>query len=67
MADTPPPAGAQRLSQIVAAVEASAANLSCIDEVSWDGDGYWKVESKTTDGAEVAVRVDPVSGQTQAR
>ena len=63
MAD-PPPAGAQALSQIVAAVEAEAgANLAYIKEVEWDDDGYWEVEYRTTDGAKVEIEIDPVSGQ----
>ena len=58
-----PPAGAMKLSAIIAGVEThAAADLAYIDEVDWDDDGYWKVEYKTTGGNEVDVRVDPVSG-----
>ena len=58
-----PPADALKLSEIVAKVEAhAAADLAYVDEVDWDDDGYWKVEYKTQTGAEVDLRVDPVSG-----
>jgi len=65
VADTPPPADAQPLSRIVATVEANVSDLAYIDEVSWDDDGYWEVEYKTTGGQEVEIKVDPVSGQNR--
>ena len=65
MADTPPPANAQPLSRIITTVEGSAQNLAYIDEVSWDDDGYWEVEYKTTDGKEVEIKVDPITGQNR--
>lgn len=65
MADTPPPADALPLSRILATVESNVTDLAYIDEVEWDDDGYWEVEYKTTDGKEVKVKVDPVSGQTR--
>lgn len=59
----PPPADALKLSEIVARVEAhAAADLAYIDDVSWDDDGYWEVDYKNTQGREVDLRVDPVSG-----
>ena len=64
-ADTPPPANAQPLSRIIATVEGSAQNLAFIEDVSWDDDGYWEVEYRTTDGREVEIRVDPVTGQNR--
>ncbi|MBB1498633.1 PepSY domain-containing protein [Paracoccus sp. MC1862] len=65
LADTPPPADAQPLSRIVATVEANVADLAFIEDVSWDDDGYWEVEYRTTGGREVEIKVDPVSGQTR--
>ncbi|MDO5371285.1 PepSY domain-containing protein [Paracoccus sp. (in: a-proteobacteria)] len=65
LADTPPPAGAQPLSRIVATVEANVTDLAFIEDVSWDDDGYWEVEYRTTGGQEVEIKVDPVSGQTR--
>ena len=65
MTDTPPPANAQPLSRIIATVEGSAQNLAFIEDVSWDDDGYWEVEYRTTDGREVEIRVDPVTGQNR--
>ena len=58
----PPPAGALKLSDIVTRVEAHAADLAYIDEVKWDDKGYWEVEYKNAQGAEIDLRVDPVSG-----
>jgi len=67
-ADTPPPAGTKRLSEVVTAIETRAgANLAYIDEVSWDDDGYWEVEYYTTAGAKVEEKIDPVSGEPRAR
>ena len=65
MADTPPPPNAQPLSRIIATVEGSAQNLAYIEDVSWDDDGYWEVEYRTTEGREVEIRVDPVTGQNR--
>lgn len=64
-ADTPPPSNAQPLSRIVAAVEANVSDLAFIEDVSWDDDGHWEIEYRTTGGQEVEIRVDPVSGQTR--
>ena len=65
MADTPPPPNSQPLSRIIATVEGSAQNLAYIEDVSWDDDGYWEVEYRTTEGREVEIRVDPVTGQNR--
>lgn len=67
-ADTPPPAGALPLSRVLATVEAElGSGLSFIEDVSWDDDGYWDIEYRTTDGREAEIRVDPLSGQTRTR
>ncbi|SEH83268.1 PepSY domain-containing protein [Paracoccus alkenifer] len=64
----PPPAGALKLSQIVAKLESDAgANLAYIDEVEWDDDGYWEAEYYTTAGAKVKVRLDPATGAQRRR
>lgn len=60
-ADTPPPANALPLSQILQAIEADG-NVAWIDEVDWDDDGHWDVEYYTTDGRQVDVRIDPLTG-----
>ena len=65
LADTPPPSNAQPLSRIVATVEANVADLAFIEDVSWDDDGYWEVEYRTTGGQEIEIKVDPVTGQTR--
>lgn len=64
-ADTPPPSNAQPLSRIVTTVEANIADLAFIEDVSWDDDGYWEVEYRTTGGQEIEIKVDPVTGQTR--
>ncbi|MFN3938174.1 MAG: PepSY domain-containing protein [Gemmobacter sp.] len=58
----PPPDGAKPLSEIIAGIEASQ-DVAWIDEVDWDDRGYWKIEFYTPAGAEVEIRVDPVSGE----
>ena len=58
-ADTPPPSNAQPLSRIVAAVEANIADLAFIEDVSWDDDGHWEIEYRTTGGREVEIRTGP--------
>lgn len=65
-ADTPPPQNALPLSQIIALVEASDS-IRFIDDVDWDDDGYWEIEYYTTEGREVDIRVDPVSGTITRR
>lgn len=64
-AQTQPPATAQPLSRVIATIEANVADLAYIEDVSWDNDGYWEVEYRTTDGREVEIRVDPVTAQTR--
>ncbi|MFA5582326.1 MAG: PepSY domain-containing protein [Paracoccaceae bacterium] len=60
-ADTPPPANALPLSQILQGIEAGG-DVAWIDEVDWDDDGYWDVEYYTTDGRQVDVKIDPLTG-----
>ena len=61
--DTPPPADGMKLSEIVAALEASVGDkLAYIDEIEWD-DGRWEVEYYTTDKQEVEVNLDARTGQ----
>lgn len=68
LADTPPPADALPLSQIIATLEEQAGpDLAYIDEVDWDDDGYWKVEYRTMQGARIELRLDPVTGEQTAR
>lgn len=63
LAETPPPADAKKLSEIIANLETeTGAALAYIDEVDWDDDGYYEVEYRTTDGKKVKVKLDPVSG-----
>ena len=62
--DTPPPANAMKLSEVIAMLEQRQGNqLAYIDQADWDDDGYWEVEYKTTDGASIEVKLDPVSGE----
>ncbi|MDO5656973.1 MAG: PepSY domain-containing protein [Paracoccus sp. (in: a-proteobacteria)] len=64
----PPPADALALSDIIAKIETDLGDtLAYIDEVNWDDDGYWEVEYRTTDNAEVDIRVDPITGETLPR
>lgn len=64
MAADAPPAGAMKLSAVLAALEARVANqLAYIDEAEWDDDGYWEVEYRGADGAEVKVKLDPMTGE----
>ena len=66
-ADTPPPAGAMKLSAVLAALEARVGDqLTHIDEADWDDDGYWEVEYRGTDGAEVKVKLDPMTGEPRS-
>ncbi|MDO5613548.1 MAG: PepSY domain-containing protein [Paracoccus sp. (in: a-proteobacteria)] len=65
-ADTAPPAGSMKLSDVVALIENQAgAELAYIKEVDWDDDGYWDVEYRTTAGAKVDLRLDPVTGENR--
>ena len=65
MADTPPPAGALPLSDVISGIEASA-DVQWIDEVEWDDDGYWEVEYYLTDGSKVSVKLDPMTGEPRS-
>jgi hypothetical protein len=51
------------LSQIIANLEAEA-DFDRIDEIDWD-DGRWKVEYYLTDGREIEVEIDPVTGEVR--
>ncbi len=57
-----PPAEALPLSEIIRMLEDSE-KVAYFDEVEWDSDGYWQIEYYRPDGAEVEIKVDPVSGQ----
>ncbi len=61
-ADTPPPADALPLSEIIASVEA-AHDVAWIDEVDWDDDGYWEVEVYLASGGKLELRLDPLTGE----
>ena len=64
----PPPAEGMNLSGIIAKIETDLGDsLAYIEEVSWDDDGYWEVEYRTTDNAEVDIRLDPITGETLPR
>ncbi|MDO5632823.1 MAG: PepSY domain-containing protein [Paracoccus sp. (in: a-proteobacteria)] len=66
LADTAPPVGSMKLSEVVAAVENQAgAELAYIKEVDWDDNGYWEIEYRTTAGARVELRLDPVTGESR--
>ena len=58
--DELPPANAKPLSQIIKAVEDKG--LKTITEVDFD-DGVWKIEAHQTDGKEITLKVDPVTGE----
>lgn len=60
-ADSRPPADALPLSMIVQALEGEG-NVDYITEVEWD-DGRWEIEYVSTDGREMTVRADPVTGE----
>lgn len=61
MADTPPPANSLPLSEVIAMIEATN-DVRYFDEVEWDDDGYWEVEFVRADGAEVSIKLDPLTG-----
>jgi hypothetical protein len=62
--DEQPPAGAKPLSEVIKVVEDQ--RLGAITEVEFE-DGVWKIEVHKPDGGEIDLRVDPISGQIQAR
>lgn len=62
LADRPPPAGALKLSEVLAKVEA-AHDVAYVDEANWDDDGYWEVEFVSAAGAKTEIRVDPLTGE----
>ncbi|NAZ36823.1 PepSY domain-containing protein [Rubellimicrobium sp. CFH 75288] len=59
-----PPENALPLSEILAAIEAEP-NFGYFDEIDWDNDdgGHWDIEYYLTDGTEVNIEVDPVTGE----
>lgn len=61
IADTPPPANALPLSQIITQIEADH-DVWFFDEIEWDDDGYWEVEYIRADGAKVSMKLDPLTG-----
>lgn len=61
MAQDRPPADGTPLSQMLATIE-QEENFGFFDDIDWDDDGYYDVEYYTTDGREVKVRLDPVTG-----
>ncbi|PVA12042.1 PepSY domain-containing protein [Pelagivirga sediminicola] len=64
--DTPPPADAMKLSEVISALEERVGDeLSHIDEIDWDEDGYWEIEYVRTDGAQVEVKIDPTTGDAR--
>jgi hypothetical protein len=62
--DEQPPAGAKPLSVIVKILEDQG--LGGITEVEFE-DGVWKIEVHQSDGREIDVKVDPVTGLVQSR
>jgi hypothetical protein len=57
-----PPDNAMPLSEIIRALE-EQGDVAYFDEIEWDDDGYWEIEYYRTDGAEVEIMIDPVSGE----
>jgi hypothetical protein len=57
-----PPSDAQPLSQILQTLE-QQGDVAYFDEVDRDDDGYWEIEYVNRNGAEVEIKLDPVSGQ----
>jgi hypothetical protein len=60
--DELPPANAKPLSQIIKAVEDKG--FKTITEVDFD-DGVWKIEAHQTDGKEITLKVDPMTGEVR--
>ena len=63
LADSPPPADAKALSELLQTVE-QEAGFAYVDEIEWD-DGLYEIEYYTDDGATKEVKIDPVSGETR--
>ena len=61
LAQDRPPADGTPLSQMLAQIE-QEADFGHFDDIDWDDDGYYEVEYYTTEGREVTVRLDPVTG-----
>ncbi|MFN4057189.1 MAG: PepSY domain-containing protein [Roseinatronobacter sp.] len=60
--DRKPSANALPLSTIIATLE-ETIEIEFIDEIEWEGDGYWKVTLFTKSGQMRELRIDPVTGQ----
>ena len=57
----PPPASGQKLSALVAKVEARP-NFAYVDEIEWQG-GAYTITYFTTDRAKVEIKLDPATGE----
>ncbi|WEX10025.1 PepSY domain-containing protein [Chelativorans sp. AA-79] len=57
-----PPENAMKVSEIVAKIEARP-DFRYLDEVDWDGDGYYQITYFTNDKAKVEMRINPVTGE----
>ncbi len=56
-----PPAGALPLSEVLRVLE-TGGDLAHVEEVEWDDEGFWAIEYRNAAGAEVEVRMDPITG-----
>ena len=65
LADQSAHAAALPLSEIVAALE-NRYDIQFIDGIEWVDGGYWEIEFFTSDGANVALKIDPVTGEPRA-
>lgn len=57
-----PPKDAQKLSAIVAKIEARP-DFGYIQSIEWESEGYYEITYHTTDKAKVEIKIDVVSGQ----
>ena len=58
--DELPPVNAKPLSEIVKAVEEKGFKI--ITEIEFE-DGVWKIEAHQTDGKEIKLKVNPITGE----
>ncbi|WP_185961481.1 PepSY domain-containing protein [Telmatospirillum sp. J64-1] len=65
LADDPPPANAQPLSQIIQTLE-QQIDVAYFEEIEWN-DGRWEVEYIGDDGRKREVHVDPTTAQITER
>lgn len=61
LAERGQPADALPLPALIAGLEGDY-NIQFIDEITWHDAGYWAVEFFTSDGAHIALALDPVTG-----